>query len=203
VTRIWAEAKDLPRPIYHRRALGNELLLRAVTGTSFFTIGGEVVVRSSLNASSVAAGIRQAVRSIDKNLPVTDIEPLNDALGQSISQERFRTFLLGSFSAIALVLAAVGMERVMDPNNAIIRRCAEGMELEMKGQIEEAARLFAVAWDGSSDDFERCIAAQYVARHQKIGSRPWRKCARYASSLAGGSYPILRPLYHLATIRIV
>ena len=35
--------------------------------------GGEVVVRSSLSPSSVAAGIRQAVRSIDKNLPVTDI----------------------------------------------------------------------------------------------------------------------------------
>ena len=71
--------------------------------------GGEVVVRSSLSESSVAAAIRQAVHSIDKNLPVTDIEPLADALGQSISQERFRTFLLGSFSAIALVLAAVGI----------------------------------------------------------------------------------------------
>ena len=33
----------------------------------------------------------------------------------------------------------------MDPNNAIIRLCAEGMELEMKVQIEEAARLFAVS----------------------------------------------------------
>jgi hypothetical protein len=31
-------AKDLPRLIYHRRALSNVLLLRAVTGTSFFTI---------------------------------------------------------------------------------------------------------------------------------------------------------------------
>jgi len=75
--------------------------------------GAEVVVRSSLSSSSVAAGIREAVRSIDKNLPVTDIEPLNDALGKSISQERFRTFLLGSFSAIALVLAAVGIFGVM------------------------------------------------------------------------------------------
>ncbi|HEX8797731.1 MAG TPA: ABC transporter permease, partial [Terriglobales bacterium] len=65
--------------------------------------GGEVVVRTSLSASGVAAGIRQGVRSIDKNLPVTDIQFLADALGQSISQERFRTFLLGSFSAIALI----------------------------------------------------------------------------------------------------
>jgi putative ABC transport system permease protein len=62
-----------------------------------------------LSASSVAAAIRQAVRSIDKDLPVTDVESFPDALGQSISRERFRTFLLGSFSAIALVLAAVGV----------------------------------------------------------------------------------------------
>ncbi|MGA8598953.1 MAG: ABC transporter permease [Bryobacteraceae bacterium] len=71
--------------------------------------GGEVVVRSSLSISSVAAAIRQAVHSIDKDLPVTDVESFPDALSQSISQERFRTFLLGSFSAIALVLAAVGV----------------------------------------------------------------------------------------------
>jgi putative ABC transport system permease protein len=71
--------------------------------------GGEVVVRSSLSASTVAAEIRQAVHSIDKNLPLTGVAPFTDALGKSISQERFRTFLLGSFSAIALLLAAVGI----------------------------------------------------------------------------------------------
>jgi putative ABC transport system permease protein len=71
--------------------------------------GGEVVVRTSLSTSSVAAAIRQAVHSIDKDLPVTDVGTFSDALGQSISRERFRTFVLGSFSAIALVLAAVGV----------------------------------------------------------------------------------------------
>jgi putative ABC transport system permease protein len=71
--------------------------------------GAEVVVRSSLSASSLAAGIRQAVNSIDKDLPITDIESFPDAIGQSISRERFRTFLLGSFGAIALVLAAIGI----------------------------------------------------------------------------------------------
>jgi predicted permease len=71
--------------------------------------GGEVVVRSSLSVSSVAGAIRQAVHSIDKDLPVTDVASFPDTLGQSISRERFRTFLLGSFSALALVLAAVGI----------------------------------------------------------------------------------------------
>jgi putative ABC transport system permease protein len=71
--------------------------------------GGEVVVRTSLSTSSVAAAIRQAVHSIDKDLPVTDVGFFPDTLGQSVSRERFRTFLLGSFSGIALVLAAVGI----------------------------------------------------------------------------------------------
>lgn len=71
--------------------------------------GGEVVVRTSLNASSVAAGIRQAVHSIDKDLPVTNIESFPEVLGASVAQERFRTFLLSSFSGIALLLAAVGI----------------------------------------------------------------------------------------------
>ena len=71
--------------------------------------GGEVVVRSSLSAASVAAGIRQAVHSIDKNLPVTDVEAFPEAIGSSVAQERFRTLLLSSFSGIALILAAVGI----------------------------------------------------------------------------------------------
>jgi putative ABC transport system permease protein len=71
--------------------------------------GAEVVVRSSLDQSSVAAAVRHAVDGIDKNLPVTDIEAMADAVGQSIAQERFRTFLLSAFSAIALLLAAVGI----------------------------------------------------------------------------------------------
>jgi putative ABC transport system permease protein len=71
--------------------------------------GGEVVVRSSLSVASVATAIRLAVHSIDKDLPVTNIESFPNALGQSISSERFRTFLLASFGALALLLAAVGI----------------------------------------------------------------------------------------------
>ena len=54
----------------------------------------------------------------------------------------------------------------MDPNNAVVKLCVEGMEEEGRGNIQRAASLFAQAWDGSRSDFESCIAAHYVARHQ-------------------------------------
>lgn len=54
----------------------------------------------------------------------------------------------------------------MDPNNPVVKLCAQGMEEESKGNDERAAELFEHAWNESSDDFERCIAAHYVARHQ-------------------------------------
>jgi putative ABC transport system permease protein len=75
--------------------------------------GGEIVARISLSASSATAGIRQAVHSIDRNLPVTDFESFPDALGASVAQERFRALLLSSFSGLALILAAVGIFGVM------------------------------------------------------------------------------------------
>jgi tetratricopeptide (TPR) repeat protein len=55
----------------------------------------------------------------------------------------------------------------MDPENPIVKCCVQGMDCESKGDFETASRLFLAAWEQSTDDFERCIAAHYVARHQK------------------------------------
>ncbi|MGC4053455.1 MAG: tetratricopeptide repeat protein [Paludibaculum sp.] len=54
----------------------------------------------------------------------------------------------------------------MDPDNPVVRLCVQGMEREFAGDFNGAAQAFQDAWDQSTDDFERCIAAHYVARHQ-------------------------------------
>ena len=53
-----------------------------------------------------------------------------------------------------------------DPRNNVIKLCMQGTGMEEKGEAEEARKLFLQAWNESTNDFERFIAAYYVARHQ-------------------------------------
>jgi predicted permease len=71
--------------------------------------GANLVVKSTLSPASVAAAIRQEVRQMDKDLPVTDMATMPDIVEASVAQPRFRTFLLGLFAAMALALAASGI----------------------------------------------------------------------------------------------
>jgi len=71
--------------------------------------GGAVIVKSTLSSAEVAAAIRRDVRTIDKDLPVTDVEDLSALVDASTAQPRFRTTLLGLFAAIALILAVTGI----------------------------------------------------------------------------------------------
>ena len=54
----------------------------------------------------------------------------------------------------------------MDPNNPIVKLCVEGMRAEGENRFDDARRIFTQAWETCSDDFEACIAAHYLARHQ-------------------------------------
>lgn len=59
------------------------------------------------------------------------------------------------------------MDNQFDPNNKIIQLLLQGMGMEDGGKAEEASLLFFKAWSEAIDDFEKFIAAYYVARHQK------------------------------------
>lgn len=52
------------------------------------------------------------------------------------------------------------------PSNNIVKRCLEGMAMEAQGNPAQAGLLFIQAWNEATGDFEKFLAAHYVARHQ-------------------------------------
>ncbi|HKN75284.1 MAG TPA: hypothetical protein VJW94_08905 [Candidatus Acidoferrum sp.] len=86
----------------------------------------------------------------------------------------------------------------MDPNNPIVLLCAAGMKAEMEARKDEARLLFLQAWEQSKDDFEACIAAHYVARHQETAKETlrWNQVSLALADAVGdervqGFYPSL------------
>ena len=59
------------------------------------------------------ASVRDAVRDVDKDLPVFDVKTQVEQAERSLAQERFFPKLTGFFGLLALVLAAVGLYGVM------------------------------------------------------------------------------------------
>ncbi|MGW0809811.1 hypothetical protein [Nonomuraea sp. NPDC002799] len=54
----------------------------------------------------------------------------------------------------------------MDPENVVVRLCTQGMQAEGEGREADARDLFLRAWEAAENDYDACIAAHYLARHQ-------------------------------------
>lgn len=61
---------------------------------------------------AIANTVRQAVWSVDPIQPIDSVQPLEDALGESVAQPRFRTVLMGIFGSVGLALACIGVYSV-------------------------------------------------------------------------------------------
>jgi len=73
----------------------------------------DLVIRTAMNPTVVAAAIQREVAALDKDQPVSAIRTLEDVVGEAVGPQRFAMMLLGAFAALALVLASVGIYGVM------------------------------------------------------------------------------------------
>jgi putative ABC transport system permease protein len=76
-------------------------------------IQSRLVVRTRTEPAAQTAAVRGVLRSIDANIPVIDVQTIEQLLYDSLGSRRFNMFLLGSFAAVALLLASVGLFGVM------------------------------------------------------------------------------------------
>jgi len=76
-------------------------------------LGQSLVVRTTGDPAGYAAAVREAVASIDKSVPVYDARTMQAQVDASLAQPHMRGVLLSVFSAIALVLASLGIYGVI------------------------------------------------------------------------------------------
>jgi len=72
-----------------------------------------LVLRSSVDPAGLTQAVRAQVAALDPLLPVARVRTMNELLGQSVAEPRFRTTLLAIFAAVALLLATVGIYGVL------------------------------------------------------------------------------------------
>jgi putative ABC transport system permease protein len=72
-----------------------------------------LIVRSPLEPEQLTPALRGALAGFDRELPLSDPQTLEDAIAQSIGQERFVTLMIGVFAIVALLLAAIGVYGVI------------------------------------------------------------------------------------------
>jgi putative ABC transport system permease protein len=102
--------------------------------------GPTLVVRTTLDAGSAAAQLRESVSAIDRIMPVDRIETMDQVLSRSVAQPRFRTFVLAAFSILALVMASIGIYGVI--NYLVVQRTREfGIRMSLGATQTDVLRL--------------------------------------------------------------
>jgi putative ABC transport system permease protein len=99
-----------------------------------------VVLRTAGDPHQQAAALRSALAEIDPNQPLVKVRTMEDNMAATVAQPRFRTWLIGIFAGLALMLAAVGIYGVM--SYSVTQRTSEiGIRITLGAQSVDVFRI--------------------------------------------------------------
>jgi putative ABC transport system permease protein len=99
-----------------------------------------IVIRTVGDPKSLIDPIRSEVRKLDKDMPLYDIRTMEQLISELVAWPRFRTFLLGIFAAVSLVLSSIGIYGVM--SYSVLQRTHEiGLRMALGAQKSDMLKL--------------------------------------------------------------
>ena len=106
---------------------------------------GNFLVRTQVQPATLAENFRQQIRAGDRGLPLTGVQPLTEAISETVAQPRFYTFLFGIFGGLGLLLTVSGVYGLI--SYTVAQRTQEiGIRMALGATPRSIVRM--VLWQG-------------------------------------------------------